>query len=239
MTEVKVAVTIAPEQELSQSTIDDLIQFQDSIDIIELRIDQWTNLNEIAIEKVVEDLQSLKLNKKLLVTYRTSNQGGLGDFGEDDYIQILRKIANCQNIDMLDIEFDQTRSLNILQELIELAHKNQVQVVLSHHNFKETPKLEALKHLFYKMQQLESDYIKVAVMPHGKQDVLSLLNAMSDTADVVSQHVVGIAMSKIGLISRTAQGVFGGSISYGCLDTPKAPGQIHVSTLKKQLSMYE
>ena len=134
MTEVKVAVTIAPEQELSQSTIDDLIQFQDSIDIIELRIDQWTNLNEIAIEKVVEDLQSLKLNKKLLVTYRTSNQGGLGDFGEDDYIQILRKIANCQNIDMLDIEFDQTRSLNILQELIELAHKNQVQVVLSHHN---------------------------------------------------------------------------------------------------------
>ena len=103
MTEVKVAVTIAPEQELSQSTIDDLIQFQDSIDIIELRIDQWTNLNEIAIEKVVEDLQSLKLNKKLLVTYRTSNQGGLGDFGEDDYIQILRKIANCQNIDMLDI----------------------------------------------------------------------------------------------------------------------------------------
>lgn len=63
MTEVKVAVTIAPEQELSQSTIDDLIQFQDSIDIIELRIDQWTNLNEIAIEKVVEDLQSLKLNK--------------------------------------------------------------------------------------------------------------------------------------------------------------------------------
>ena len=239
MTEVKVAVTIAPEQELSQSTIDDLIQFQDSIDIIELRIDQWTNLNEIAIEKVVEDLQSLKLNKKLLVTYRTSNQGGLGDFGEDDYIQILRKIANCQNIDMLDIEFDQTRSLNILQELIELAHKNQVQVVLSHHNFKETPKLEALKHLFYKMQQLESDYIKVAVMPHGKQDVLNLLNAMSDTADVVLQHVVGIAMSKIGLISRTAQGVFGGSISYGCLDTPKAPGQIHVSTLKKQLSMYE
>ncbi|NWK85216.1 type I 3-dehydroquinate dehydratase [Staphylococcus sp. GSSP0090] len=239
MTEVKVAVTIAPEQELSQTTIDDLIQFQDAIDIIELRIDQLPNLNDIHIEKIAKEIKELKLNKKLLVTYRTSNQGGLGDLEEHDYIQILKEITHCQHIDMLDVEFDQTRPLNKLQALIELAHKNQIQVILSHHNFKETPKLEALKHLFYKMQQLESDYIKVAVMPHGKQDVLNLLAAMSDTADVVSQHVVGIAMSKIGLISRTAQGVFGGTISYGCLDTPKAPGQIHVSTLKAQLKMYE
>ena len=39
-------------------------------------------------------------------------------------------------------------------------------------------------------------------------------------------------MSDIGLVSRTAQGVFGGTVSYGCLNEPQAPGQIHVEELK-------
>jgi len=40
MTKVDIAVTIAPTEGLSQSTIDDLVQYQDAIQIIELRIDQ-------------------------------------------------------------------------------------------------------------------------------------------------------------------------------------------------------
>ena len=63
MQKVDIAVTIAPKEATITDLFKDLEFFQDSIDIIELRIDQWTNLNEIAIEKVVEDLQSLKLNK--------------------------------------------------------------------------------------------------------------------------------------------------------------------------------
>ncbi|PTK52891.1 3-dehydroquinate dehydratase, partial [Staphylococcus nepalensis] len=49
----------------------------------------------------------------------------------------------------------------------------------------------------------------------------------------------GISMSHLGLVSRTAQGVFGGSISYGCLGEPQAPGQIHVTKLKEILTLYE
>ena len=75
-------------------------------------------------------------------------------------------------------------------------------------------------------------------MPKGKEDVTNLLNAMSVTADSINERVVGIAMGKIGIVSRTAQGVFGGTISYGCIDTPKAPGQIHVATLRQQLDFY-
>ena len=46
-------------------------------------------------------------------------------------------------------------------------------------------------------------------------------------------------MSKLGTISRTAQGLFGGAVSYGCLDNPKAPGQIQVETLSAQLKLYQ
>ncbi|SCT23983.1 type I 3-dehydroquinate dehydratase [Staphylococcus caeli] len=238
MSNVNIAVTIAPENELSQSTMTALVQYQDAIDIIELRIDQWDKCDVSHVAKVVQNIHKLNLNKRMLVTYRTHEQGGEGRFDEKAYLHVLTEIAKLEGIDMLDIEFEPTRSTDAIQTLIDVAQAHHKQVVLSHHNFKETPKLEALKHLYYKMNQLAPDYLKVAVMPHDKQDVLNLLHAMSDAADEVPQQVVGIAMSKIGLVSRTAQGLFGGTITYGCLDEPKAPGQIHVAELKKQLELY-
>lgn len=89
------------------------------------------------------------------------------------------------------------------------------------------------------MHQMNPDYLKVAVMPYSKEDVLNLLSALSATVDTVPQQVIGIAMSKLGIISRTAQGIFGGAVSYGCLDNPKAPGQIQVETLRAQLRLYQ
>lgn len=67
-----------------------------------------------------------------------------------------------------------------------------------------------------------------------KKDVLHLLEAVKDSADALNQHIIGIAMSDIGIVSRTAQGVFGGTVSYGCLNEPQAPGQIHIEELKNK-----
>ncbi|WP_039068716.1 type I 3-dehydroquinate dehydratase [Staphylococcus shinii] len=239
MAKVDIAVTIAPEHELLQTTIEDLKQYQSSIDIIELRIDQWSVFDETHLAKIAEDIYNLNLNKKLLVTYRTKTQGGEGPLENDAYLNVLKRIIPLNYIDMIDIEYEEAMPIEKYHTVIDSAHQENLEVVLSQHNFKKTPKLEILKRLYYKMHQLESDYLKVAVMPHDKQDVLNLLNAMSETVDTVSQNVVGIAMSKLGLISRTAQGLFGGSVSYGCLDAPKAPGQIHVEKLKEQIKLYE
>ncbi|MDW5472240.1 type I 3-dehydroquinate dehydratase [Staphylococcus equorum] len=239
MTEVDIAVTIAPENELSPSTIKDLIKFQDSIEIIELRIDQWVDFDVKHVSKVVDNIYSLNLGKKILVTYRTSSQGGDGTLSQEAYLNALAEIINLAHIDLVDIEFEPGKSTQPLIDLIEQFKSKQIQVVLSYHDFKKTPALEALKHLYFKMHQLEPDYLKVAVMPHEKQDVLNLLSAMSETSDSVTQQVIGIAMSKLGVISRTAQGLFGGTVTYGCLDSPKAPGQIHVEVLKRQLKLYE
>ena len=105
-------------------------------------------------------------------------------------------------------------------------------MVLSHHNFNETPSLEELKFTYYKMHQFEADYLKVAVMLMMKRCITSI-GAVKDSADALNQHIVGIAMSD-SIVSRTAQGVFGGTVSYGCLNEPHAPGQIHVEELKNK-----
>lgn len=120
-----------------------------------------------------------------------------------------------------------------------MHNKKGSKVVLSHHNFQETPALDELKFIYFKMQKLNPEYLKLAVMPKCQEDVLHLLEAMSLTAKHTTCRIVGISMSSLGKVSRIAQGVFGGTLSYGCIEEPQAPGQIHVSKLKSMVSFYE
>ena len=238
MAQVKIAVTIAPENELLPATIEDLKRYQSDFDIIELRIDQWQQIETTTVRAVLQQLKDLALNKQILVTYRTANQGGLGTLASKEYLEYLTTLITQETFDVIDLEFDKKQNPEELTTVINLAQNNNKEVVLYYHDFDQTPQLDELKHLYYKMHLLAPDYLKVAVMPKGKEDVTNLLNAMSVTADSINERVVGIAMGKIGIVSRTAQGVFGGTISYGCIDTPKAPGQIHVATLRQQLDFY-
>ena len=220
MTQVDVAVTISPEETITQRCLDEIIKNKDYIDIVELRIDQWAHFTIQNVGAVIQQLRGLNLDFKILVTYRTYNQGGKGNIEETEYVNILKLL----------IEYAQ---------IISDAQEKNLHVVLSHHNFQETPTLEEIKFIYFKMQKLAPQYLKLAVMPNNKEDVLHLLEAMSVTSDNIPYKVIGISMSHLGLVSRVAQGVFGGSITYGCLGEPQAPGQIHVKALKQQLEFYQ
>lgn len=239
MANTQIAVTIAPESLLNQTTKEQLIRFQASFDIIELRIDQWEESFTPQLIKTLEALHALELNKQILVTYRTLSQGGSGNLDEDEYMELMTEIIQLDFVDMIDVEFDKSKSHDPLKALIAQANHKDIEVVLSYHDFQETPSLEELKHLYFKMHQLAPAYLKVAVMPNDKLDVIHLLEALAITAEHVPQKAIGIAMSHLGIVSRTAQGLFGGSVSYGCLDEPKAPGQIHAERLKQLLEVYE
>ena len=62
MQKVDIAVTIAPEEATITDLFKDLEFYQDSIDIIELRIDQWTDIT--GVKQVVDELNELPLNLK-------------------------------------------------------------------------------------------------------------------------------------------------------------------------------
>ena len=239
MTQVDVAVTISPEETITQLCLDELIKYKDYIDIVELRIDQWENFVIKNVDTVVQQLRGLNLDFKILVTYRTSSQGGKGNIEETTYIDIIRLLIEYAQFELLDIEWSGAINTDQYAQLITDAQEKNLNVVLSHHNFEETPSLEEIKFIYYKMQKLAPQYLKLAVMPNNKEDVLHLLEAMSVTSDNTPYKVIGISMSHLGLVSRVAQGVFGGSISYGCLGEPQAPGQIHVKALKQQLEFYQ
>lgn len=239
MTTVEVAATIAPTELVDTVTLDDLNQYQNEIDIVELRIDQWPENHIQLLTKNLEILHNQGADFKVLVTYRTISQGGKGSLPYEAYMKLLQDIAHLDYCHMIDIEWDSDYDVIAHRDFVRLAQKNDKQVVVSYHNFQETPEIDILKFTYYKMHQLNPDYVKIAVMPQCREDVATLLQAMATSVDAVYPKVIGISMSQLGVVSRVAQGAFGGSVSYGCLGTPQAPGQLHVKTLKDQLSFYE
>src|SRR5699024_887262 len=119
MSEVKIAVTIAPENEISQTFLNELVKYQTSIDIIELRVDQWATPRVDDVANVIDNLYELNLNKKILVTYRTQSQGGKGDLSFDAYIKLLESIIEIDHVDMIDVEFEINRQSQYIVNLID------------------------------------------------------------------------------------------------------------------------
>ena len=150
MTHVDIAVTIAPENKLDEETLINLKKYDEDVDIVELRIDQWNDIDVNLIDTIQQQIKDL--DKRLLITYRTSSQGGNGQLNGDDYYQMLNSLIKVNNYDLIDIEFDKNTDKEILATIISAAQNKDLEVVLSYHDFEQTPKLDELKHLYYKMQ---------------------------------------------------------------------------------------
>ncbi|MBE5662361.1 type I 3-dehydroquinate dehydratase [Staphylococcus sp. SS21] len=239
MKTVEVVATIAPQIQIDETLQKQINKRSDVIDIIELRIDQLESISVDDVSRLVIKLKTLPKINKVLVTYRTIGQGGSGEITSDSYLNLLSSLANVKEIDMVDIEWDKDIELERLQQVIKNLQVQDKEVIISHHNFNETPSLDELQFIYFKMQKFNPEYVKLAVMPRNKNDVLNLLQAMATFSDTMNCKVVGISMSKLGLISRTAQGVFGGALTYGCIGEPQAPGQVDVVDLKEQVSLYQ
>ncbi|MEJ7540223.1 type I 3-dehydroquinate dehydratase, partial [Staphylococcus lugdunensis] len=75
------------------------------IDIVELRIDQWAHFTIQNVGAVIQQLRGLNLDFKILVTYRTYNQGGKGNIEETEYVNILKLLIEYAQFELLDIEW--------------------------------------------------------------------------------------------------------------------------------------
>ncbi|EJP6627131.1 type I 3-dehydroquinate dehydratase [Staphylococcus pseudintermedius] len=222
--------TLTPEE------LHDIERYANDFDILELRIDGIPNCEIAVVEKLVQQIVALPVTFELLVTYRTSQQGGKGILSTDGYLQLLRRLASLDKIDFIDIEWEPDQDAR--RQVVEAIHQGGKVSIASYHNFEMTPTIEVLKKTYYHMSKLGANHLKVAVMPKTRQDVLTLLQALSEANEALQQWVTGISMGQLGLISRTAQNTFGGALSYGALSDSVAPGQLHVQTLAQVLPLY-
>lgn len=206
-------------------------------DIVEWRVDFFENVENIQqVKEVLNELRKYIQDKPLLFTFRSIKEGGQKLISKDYYTILNKEISNTGLIDLIDVEL--FMGDEIVNEIVEFAHKKEVKVIMSNHDFNKTPQKEEIISRLCKMQELGADLPKIAVMPQNESDVLVLLAATNEMVQVYADRpIITMSMAGMGVISRLCGEIFGSSLTFGAVKKISAPGQISVEELNSILNV--
>ena len=206
-------------------------------DVVEWRIDWFENVFDFdKLVDVLKDLREVLGDMPILMTFRTSKEGGEKAIEDEVYADINIKAAQTGYVDMVDVEV--FTGDEIVKKIIDGAHAAGVKVVASNHDFFKTPDKDDIVGRLRKMQDLGADIPKIAVMPQNKKDVLTLLAATEEMAnEYADRPIITMSMAGTGVISRLAGEVFGSALTFGAAAKASAPGQMGVQDLKQVLTL--
>ncbi|MCD7893317.1 MAG: type I 3-dehydroquinate dehydratase [Erysipelotrichaceae bacterium] len=198
-------------------------------DLIELRIDFYKDIHDI--KKVLSLLRDIRVNtaKPILFTCRSKKEGGEIELDKEEYKDLIREVLLARCIDMVDIEV--SGSDYIITLLIGIAHRNNVKVIMSNHDFEKTPDNDVLIERLQKMEKYDADIAKIAVMPQSKEDVIRLINLTMEMDVQLDIPLVTMSMGELGVISRITGELTGSSITFATGVKASAPGQINVNDM--------
>ncbi|HHR6850896.1 TPA: type I 3-dehydroquinate dehydratase [Streptococcus pneumoniae] len=217
---MKLIVSVMP-RSLEEAQALDATRYLDA-DIIEWRADY---LPKEAILQVAPAIFEKFAGRELVFTLRTRSEGGEIDFSPEEYIHLIKEVAQFYQPDYIDFEYYSYK--DVFEEMLDFPN-----LVLSYHNFQETP--ENMMEILSELTILNPKLVKVAVMAHTEQDVLDLMNYTRGFKTLnPEQEYVTISMGKVGKVSRITADVTGSSWSFASLDEVSAPGQISLASMKK------
>ncbi len=206
-------------------------------DVVEWRIDWFEGVFDWAqMEDVLKALRETLGEMPILMTFRTSKEGGEKAIDDETYAEINIKAAQTGLIDLVDVEIFTVDE--VVEKIIDGAHEAGVKVVASNHDFDKTPDKDDIVGRLCKMQELGADIPKIAVMPQSKKDVLTLLTATEEMAtEHADRPIITMSMAGNGVVSRLAGETFGSALTFGAAAKASAPGQMEVNDLKKVLEL--
>lgn len=206
-------------------------------DVVEWRADWFDGVFDFAqVEAVMTELRLVLENTPILFTFRTANEGGEKAIEPAAYAELNKRAAATGLIDLVDVEA--FTGDEVVRDIIESAHESGVVVVASNHDFEKTPEKDEIVRRLRKMQELDADIPKIAVMPQSRKDVLTLLLATEEMAsEYADRPIITMSMSATGLISRLCGECFGSALTFGAVGKASAPGQMNASDLSEILNL--
>ena len=207
------------------------------VDVVEWRVDWFEHVFEFAkVLDVLKELRKALGETPILMTFRTSKEGGEKAIEDAAYAELNIKAAQSGYVDLIDVEV--FTGDEIVKQIIESAHAAGVKVVASNHDFFKTPDKDEIVSRLRKMQDLGADIPKIAVMPQNRKDVLTLLAATEEMSGTYADRpIITMSMAGTGVISRLCGEVFGSALTFGAAKKASAPGQMGVNDLSTVLGL--
>ena len=187
-------------------------------DYAEIRFDFLNpNLVPDALQQIKKDL------RKCVCTLRPVSEGGKFEGGEKNRISIIKLIAEY-NPFLLDVELN-TLSKN--KNLRRYLKNTGTDILVSWHNFKQTPSNSVLKKKLAQMEKI-SNNIKIVTMAKSINDATQVLSLYKNN----NTKLIAFSMGNYGRISRILCLFLGSPYTYASLGKPVAPGQFSVDEVK-------
>ena len=200
-------------------------------DVIEWRIDYFEHFtNYTKVNNILEILKTKCEDIPIIFTCRSHFEGGYMKIGDEARLELFENAIATGNIDAIDLElaFGSEKINYIKSQTV----KNGVRLILSYHNFTETPSEEFMIEKIKNEIFSGADIAKVAVMPNNQGDVLKLLNATYRARMRVTNPLITISMDSLGIISRLAGWMFGSDMTFTAGDKASAPGQVSIGEMR-------
>jgi len=205
-------------------------------DLLEWRIDAYEKVENIEEWlPTLKDLREIIDEIPLIFTCRIDLEGGFKKIAQEKRLELVTAAIESGNVDIVDIEL--CNEEEFVQAIKAKAKANNVKLILSHHNFKETPSEPFIYAKLVEAQTAGADISKLAAMPKNYGDVLTLLAATHKARnEAVQIPIVTMSMGPEGAVTRLAGGLFGSDITFAVGLQESAPGQIPIKELKRGMA---
>ncbi len=189
------------------------------------RAAQWADLVEIRGDYIRDlDVRRLCRTKPcpMIFTLRSREEGGEYFGSERDRLELILEAARC-GADYVDVEFSA-----FWKVVLDSVGKSKV--ILSHHDFRETP--SAMESLVERMAAVGAGAVKIATRACRLSDNLRIAAALKH-ASARGIRLCALAMGLPGVPSRVLGGLWGSWLVFASLPggQPTADGQLDAETL--------
>ncbi|HQR11568.1 MAG TPA: type I 3-dehydroquinate dehydratase [Casimicrobiaceae bacterium] len=207
-----------------------------SPDLIEWRVDYFEGIGDGKL--VIETARAIKARAgsiPIIFTRRSAGEGGEKiPIGEDAVVALYGEVCAARCVDIIDYEM--SNAPEHFTRLRSASRENDIPLIASYHNFKSTPDRAALIAKFTEARRLQGDIAKVAVMPAGPEDVLTLLGATYAATQSLDIPLISMSMGGYGSLSRMIGWVYGSTVTFAVGKSSSAPGQIPIEELQAVLA---
>ncbi|KJS00291.1 MAG: hypothetical protein VR65_13795 [Desulfobulbaceae bacterium BRH_c16a] len=206
-------------------------------DLVEWRIDGFTEVEDVAKSlAALSELRSILGEIPLIFTCRIDQEGGIRKVSQERRLELMVAAIASGNIDLIDIELRNGREF--IDAVKIHAQAQRVALILSYHNFKETPAETFIYNKLLAAYEAGADIPKLAVMPKDYADVLVLLSATNRARNsTIDTPLVTMSMGEQGAVTRLAGGLFGSDITFAVGKASSAPGQIPIAEMRTGMAV--
>lgn len=177
----------------------------------------------------------------LIFTFRRTEEGGQSDLSPQEILTLQKAAGESGLVDLLDVELALLEPDSPLSgayaELLEKLKMTEVKLLLSWHDFQETPPVEYLCARFQEARMRGAHMAKIAVKANTREEAERLLTASARCAEMLDIPHIALAMGEEGAYTRYARGRSQSCITFAPVTSASAPGQLDAETLREKLGV--